>query len=558
MKNIYLLILFHWTYLTFSQIGIGTTSPNQSAILEVSSTNKGLLPPKMTLTQRNNIDSPAEGLIIYNLTEHCLQINEGSSISPDWSCIGKSSGGVESYCDINGFEGVYVAGKTLTSSHVFSLTIINNSFTSITINFSTGDLVLSGISGVTVSSVNPTSSVLASGSSISVDYTLTGTPASVGTLTGTWNKLSLNCIKNVTITSGDANFNLPEIRSIVSIHDGSPLANIQGVIDNGSNQLTIDLPYSEGVGSYEAYTGVYTPNNVNAGEGGDMNNFRLSYPAGTFSSTGTITATIEVDGDGSFNVKKQLFGIESTLSSLDFQINGNSKGYVNIVAIGGIKDRNFADPNHKFIYIPIIAADGKTWLNNNLGANYSNLNHAQFNPSRQASHIGDVHAYGSSFQWGRYSDGHEFINYINSTTGYGSSSYTSYLSTTDDPGHNQFIGGTTGWRSPINNSLWQGESSVNNPCPEGYRVPTRTELTTLISNEGITNNSSAFNSSLTIPNAGYRENSGKVDGENFQSMIWSNSISSGSKSYAYMFLNDRDLELTLNHSQSANVRCIKD
>jgi len=48
-------------------VGIGTATPAASAILEVSSTTKGFLPPKMTQTQRNLI-SPEEGLIIYNLT----------------------------------------------------------------------------------------------------------------------------------------------------------------------------------------------------------------------------------------------------------------------------------------------------------------------------------------------------------------------------------------------------------------------------------------------------------------------------------------------------------
>jgi hypothetical protein len=49
-------------------IGIGTTSPNASALLDVSSTTKGFLPPRMTTTQKNAISSPAAGLVVYDTT----------------------------------------------------------------------------------------------------------------------------------------------------------------------------------------------------------------------------------------------------------------------------------------------------------------------------------------------------------------------------------------------------------------------------------------------------------------------------------------------------------
>jgi hypothetical protein len=45
--------------------GIGTTAPNASSLMEIKSTTKGLLIPRMTLTQRNAIASPATGLLIY-------------------------------------------------------------------------------------------------------------------------------------------------------------------------------------------------------------------------------------------------------------------------------------------------------------------------------------------------------------------------------------------------------------------------------------------------------------------------------------------------------------
>ena len=48
-----------------AQVGIGTTTPAPTAQLEVSSTSKGFLPPRMTYSQRQNITTPATGLIVF-------------------------------------------------------------------------------------------------------------------------------------------------------------------------------------------------------------------------------------------------------------------------------------------------------------------------------------------------------------------------------------------------------------------------------------------------------------------------------------------------------------
>lgn len=75
-----------------AQLGIGTTSPNNSAVLEMSSTKQGFLPPRMTTQQRDAINkgSFAEGLMIYNTDEKCIQVWDGEV----WGCTsGGSSGG---------------------------------------------------------------------------------------------------------------------------------------------------------------------------------------------------------------------------------------------------------------------------------------------------------------------------------------------------------------------------------------------------------------------------------------------------------------------------------
>jgi hypothetical protein len=58
---------------------IGASNPDASAKLDVSSTTKGFLPPRMTKTQRDAISSPAEGLIIYNTNDHKLNVFTGSA-----------------------------------------------------------------------------------------------------------------------------------------------------------------------------------------------------------------------------------------------------------------------------------------------------------------------------------------------------------------------------------------------------------------------------------------------------------------------------------------------
>jgi hypothetical protein len=60
-------------------VGIGTSTPNASAALDVSSTSKGLLPPRMSQPQRDAIASPAAGLTIYNTTTSKLNTWNGTS-----------------------------------------------------------------------------------------------------------------------------------------------------------------------------------------------------------------------------------------------------------------------------------------------------------------------------------------------------------------------------------------------------------------------------------------------------------------------------------------------
>jgi hypothetical protein len=87
------------------RVGVGTTAPDASAILDASATNKGFLPPRVALTGITDgvtIPSPATGLVVYSTTDSTLftkglYINSGTPAAPEWSKVSvtNDSAGVE-------------------------------------------------------------------------------------------------------------------------------------------------------------------------------------------------------------------------------------------------------------------------------------------------------------------------------------------------------------------------------------------------------------------------------------------------------------------------------
>ena len=67
-----------------AQMVIGGSTPNPSALLDLQSTSKGFLPPRMTTAQRDAIALPATGLIVYNTDLGDLQVNLGTPSAPSW------------------------------------------------------------------------------------------------------------------------------------------------------------------------------------------------------------------------------------------------------------------------------------------------------------------------------------------------------------------------------------------------------------------------------------------------------------------------------------------
>jgi len=219
MKKIITIAVSLYSLSLFSQVGINTTQPKATLDVTAKTTDgsrpEGFIAPRLTGDQikagDNQYETAQTGTIAYATSAATMPrtIKTAGITAPGyyyfdgavWKSLsmGGTTASVVSDCNTNGFTGSYTNATAMTASNKFSVTVTNNSFTTATIAFQASDLVLSGVSGITVASATPTSATLISGQSQLVEYTLSGTPTSSGTLSGTWTKLVLNCTKTVAV-----------------------------------------------------------------------------------------------------------------------------------------------------------------------------------------------------------------------------------------------------------------------------------------------------------------------------------------------------------------------
>ncbi|MBV7440243.1 hypothetical protein KRX57_02305 [Weeksellaceae bacterium TAE3-ERU29] len=341
----------------------------------------------------------------------------------------------------------------------------------------------------------------------------------------------------VTVTPSKVQVTLQDkTHYIASLHVGN--TTVQGKINNG---LQIKIPYSNGQGSYGAVTAQQT---TASGQGGDTKNLRLEIPAGNFNGDGELTATLSVSGNGTYLVRQMPAGKDYTIATFSLNIGGKPIS-VTLKGVGGVLDRLYnvktnGEYEHRFVYIPITGPDGKTWLNNNLGADYANENSPHFNPAQQAKSKDDHHAYGSLYQWGGESDGHELVNWASSIKG--------------TPKHDK------GWKD-------DGElKTYHEPCPNGYHTPTHEEWGNL--HKAITGSKVGSDSDkmwkekvLNLPAAGYRYSSSGTSFDNTGSYGFYWYSSSNGSYYAWsMYFNSgySNPQYYDYRSNGFSVRCLKD
>lgn len=128
----------------FAQTGIGTTTPEASAKLDVSATNKGFLPPRVTLIDiydQTTIPSPATGLLVYCKGDAGLAAGYYYWNGNAWATIA-TSGGSGSFAS-SYMRGSRTATQSIAVGGAIAFTTIDNSAgTDISLNTSSGKITL--------------------------------------------------------------------------------------------------------------------------------------------------------------------------------------------------------------------------------------------------------------------------------------------------------------------------------------------------------------------------------------------------------------------------------
>ncbi len=232
----------------------------------------------------------------------------------------------------------------------------------------------------------------------------------------------------------------------------------------------------------------------------------LSVPYAQMTSSASVADT--AGRSGSLNFRVSLTGDSLIFGSGQFliipklsQFNGPfpfPSGYVH------------CNPQNPTIVDTVVSLTKKVWMDRNLGA------------SRVAQSLDDTLAYGDLYQWGRFADGHHCRE----------SDTTSIVATTALPNQqNQWdgklIGDLSDWLSTPNDDLWQGTDGLNNPCPNGFRLPTAAELQEERNSwTGGYNKNGAFASPLKLTATGARNH---ITGQPFLAGLfgyyWSSTVS---------------------------------
>jgi hypothetical protein len=277
MKKLIPLFLILFSVNSFAQIGIGTETPNAAAILDITSTNRGLLLPRMTTTQRNAIASPVAGLTIYNSTSNCMNIFNGAG----WNELcGTATQGLIATIDCAGatHNGTLTSGSAASSvSSVISYTGGNG------LPYTGQTVTSTGVTGLTATL---SAGTMASGAG-SLTYTITGTPSGSGTASFAISIGGQSCTLSRTVFAVGT---IATINCAGAAHNGSLNSG------NAASSVSSVISYTGGnAGVYSGQTATST----------GVTGLTATLTAGTFASgagslTYNITGTPNAAGTASF------------------------------------------------------------------------------------------------------------------------------------------------------------------------------------------------------------------------------------------------------------------
>lgn len=118
-KNSFLLLVLLTAVITVNaQVGVGTNNPDPSAALDVTSTSRGFLPPRMDSVQRNAIPTPVAGLTIYNTNSQGFEYYNGTTWVTTAHYVGEDYGGGIVYYIYDGGQHGLIAAKADLSTGI--------------------------------------------------------------------------------------------------------------------------------------------------------------------------------------------------------------------------------------------------------------------------------------------------------------------------------------------------------------------------------------------------------------------------------------------------------
>jgi uncharacterized protein (TIGR02145 family) len=170
---IYILMILMTPVMMNAQVVFGDNPPDGSAELEIQSVTGGMLFPRMTQAERDAIISPAAGLMLYNTSTLCLEVNVGTPTVLQWerlNCLPASIASLD--CG-----GITVNGAVYINDPVNGVSI-DIPYTGGNGGYS--DLVTVQSTGVTglVATLAPGNMAVGAGN---LTYSVSGTPSAVGT-----------------------------------------------------------------------------------------------------------------------------------------------------------------------------------------------------------------------------------------------------------------------------------------------------------------------------------------------------------------------------------------